>query len=437
MAAVSMRESPDRATASSIPSTSTGARRGSRKYNPAASPAGAYGPQPEEGQYTSSAPRSISNPQPSGQTGRSFSARARDLPNPDLNYTKRKPALETPSVFVESTTPQGLPPVTYPSPNAAMQENEEPSPLPGAAAAPSRSNTVHSTSDQRRDWASDHSPLQKLEVTLTGISKEEKRARVQEAEMRLRERLARQQAERKQTESTVLVPPSSTEPAVQIQSRAGPSSTIKDRKDMTVGNAPIPRQSGGTAVRHSRTVSMNPQYPAVRRGEDAQYARAETAIPPSIGGVPQRSATINEPATKQGPDGQRVTNNRSVSQSIPSREVPAGVATAAAAGAERSETVQTAQDSVESHSRPRRERQTVSFDVPPPTPPPIFEWQNPPIARLGAPDFDFQNLDIDRSKAWWEGGTSNRRKSRALSKDYERPAQKVTGKVIYNGIDTT
>lgn len=44
---------------------------------------------------------------------------------------------------------------------------------------------------QRRDWAPDRSPLQKLEVTLNDISKEEKRARVQEAEMLLRERNAR------------------------------------------------------------------------------------------------------------------------------------------------------------------------------------------------------------------------------------------------------
>ena len=42
-----------------------------------------------------------------------------------------------------------------------------------------------------RDWAPDRSPLQKLEVTLNDISKEEKRARVQEAEMLLRETKAR------------------------------------------------------------------------------------------------------------------------------------------------------------------------------------------------------------------------------------------------------
>jgi hypothetical protein len=60
-----------------------------------------------------------------------------------------------------------------------------------AYAPPSRSNTLQSptyTSDaNRHEWAPDRSPLQKLEVTLGDISKEEKRARVEEAEMMLRE----------------------------------------------------------------------------------------------------------------------------------------------------------------------------------------------------------------------------------------------------------
>ena len=44
-----------------------------------------------------------------------------------------------------------------------------------------------STAVTPSDWAADRSPLQKLEVKLNDISKEEKRARVQEAEQRLRE----------------------------------------------------------------------------------------------------------------------------------------------------------------------------------------------------------------------------------------------------------
>ncbi|EXJ78242.1 hypothetical protein A1O3_09403 [Capronia epimyces CBS 606.96] len=55
------------------------------------------------------------------------------------------------------------------------------------ASAISRSSAYRDEA-HRRDWAPDRSPLQKLEVTLNDISKEEKRARVQEAEMLLRER---------------------------------------------------------------------------------------------------------------------------------------------------------------------------------------------------------------------------------------------------------
>ncbi|KAI1324766.1 hypothetical protein F5Y16DRAFT_287148 [Xylariaceae sp. FL0255] len=44
---------------------------------------------------------------------------------------------------------------------------------------------------QRNMWAADRSPLQKLELTLDGITKEEKRARVEAAERRARERAAR------------------------------------------------------------------------------------------------------------------------------------------------------------------------------------------------------------------------------------------------------
>ncbi|KAI2638385.1 hypothetical protein GGS21DRAFT_436363 [Xylaria nigripes] len=46
---------------------------------------------------------------------------------------------------------------------------------------------------QQKTWAADRSPLQKLELTLGGITKEEKRARVEAAERRLREKAAQVQ----------------------------------------------------------------------------------------------------------------------------------------------------------------------------------------------------------------------------------------------------
>ncbi len=63
-------------------------------------------------------------------------------------------------------------------------------PQSDAAPPPARSNARKSSAghaDAGREWAPDRSPLQKLEVKLNDISKEEKRARVEKAEQRLRE----------------------------------------------------------------------------------------------------------------------------------------------------------------------------------------------------------------------------------------------------------
>lgn len=451
--AAAVRRSPDLANGSSNRPFDGGARRASRKHNPAAPTVvdyerqAAYEALVEEGQYSGSASGNTSNTQPGGQTGRSFSARARDSPSPNLNYTTRKPTLNMPPVRQEeSTTPRGLPPIDYADPNTSLQGNEPSAPLPAAHAGsslpspPSRSNTTQSKSESRRDWASDRSPLQKLEVTLNGISKEEKRARVQEAEMRLRERLAHQKAEREKAESAAMAAPPVAERSIPAQPHAAPEPTRKmEPQDINFGNAPMPRPAGAIAVRHNRAVSMNPQYPAIRTGEAAHYARAEAATQPpgKARSVPQRSVTLSGPVAKQGPPSDRIAHSRSVSRSIPPKAALAMAGTAAVSNAERIETspaARAAQGSVDSQSKPKREKQTVSFNVPPPTPPPIFEWKTAPIARLGASDFDFQHVDLDRGKAWWEGGgTVNRRKSRALPKNYQSPSKKTTGGMVSHG----
>lgn len=70
------------------------------------------------------------------------------------------------------------------SPESRRQHGDE-------ASSPSQSNTRRpsaSGNDPRKEWAVDRSPLQKLEGKLNDISKEEKRARVEEAERLLRKR---------------------------------------------------------------------------------------------------------------------------------------------------------------------------------------------------------------------------------------------------------
>lgn len=366
------------------------------------------------------------NAHSSGQMGRSFSARARDQSENKSNYSARKPVPSSTEELLEESTTRGLPSNSDPSEPRTMPEIQVSSPPPalGVSPSPARSQTTRSGSanGSRRDWASDRSPLQKLEVTLTGISKEEKRARVQEAEIKARERIARKKA---QQEKAALAAAEVHAPPLEAGKSNGRDDTPTDHS-MRNGHADVSsqRKSGNTAVRHSRTDSRNPQYPAIRRPEDARFAQVQAAIPPSAqtGNVPKRSVTVSGPA--QASAGPKITHSRSMSQAGPQpTQAPSALK------ADRINDLSLAplapQDSAESQSKPKN----VSFDVPPPTPPPIFEWRGAQPAQLRASDFDFQTLDINRSKAWWEGGDNkDRRKSRALPKTYRTPAQKLTGK---------
>jgi hypothetical protein len=435
MAAVIMRESPDMANDNSDPQVANGAQRAGRRNRKAPKSDESHN---YEGNEDSNAPHNPKDAHASGKIDRSFSARAQNKPEGNLNYTTRKPLLSS-EPSEESTTPRGLPAESsHLESSTAMPEIQvsSPPPAPGVSSAPARSNTTRSgpANGSRRDWAPDRSPLQKLEVTLTGISKEEKRARVQEAEMKARERIARKKAEQEKADlAAAAAREASTQPTQ--HERQPPSDTDRrsERKEVLVegyrrnghANAPQQRQPENTATRHSRTSSANPQYPAIRRPEDPQFARAEDASPSSakIGSVPKRSVTVSGPA-KPGP-AININHSKSLSQAGPrSMQIPSALRTERANGLSPSPLAP--QDSSESQSRPKN----VSFDVPPPTPPPIFEWRGAQPARLGTCDFDLQNLDINRSKAWWEGGANNdRRKSRALPKNYKTPAQKLTGMI--------
>ncbi|KAJ5393344.1 uncharacterized protein N7487_010985 [Penicillium crustosum] len=440
MAATAMRGSPDMANGSSNPHIANGAQRAQGRRNHKKAPSAESYEHEVEYDEPETAHTNERAAHPSGQD-RSFSARARNQPEGNPNYTTRKPIPPlTSKLSEESTTPRGLPTEPYsPEPSAAMPEIhvQSPPPAPAVSSPPTRSNTTRSVSasDSRRDWASERSPLQKLEVTLTGISKEEKRARVQQAEIKARERMARKKAEQEKAEVMAAVARDASAQRTQPENQPTGASKRNERKEVPIGDAmrnghsaalPKQQQTENTAVRHSRTVSTNPQYPSIRRPEDPQYTRAEAAIPSSakMGNVPRRSVTVSGAAAKPTP-AHNINHSRSMSQ--------AGPRPTQAPGALRAETTgelltapRGPEDSAESQVKPKK--QSVSFNVPPPTPPPIFEWRNAQPARLAAPDFDFQNFDMERSKAWWEGGGSkDRRKSRALPKTYRSPAQKSTG----------
>lgn len=90
-----------------------------------------------------------------------------------------------------SSTPRTLPlHSTEVTPVAAERHSSVPQPPPEVSPPSSQSTAIRRSPlverSQPKEWASDRSPLQKLEVKLGDISKEEKRARVQQAEQRLR-----------------------------------------------------------------------------------------------------------------------------------------------------------------------------------------------------------------------------------------------------------
>lgn len=65
-----------------------------------------------------------------------------------------------------------------------------------ARTQPRKASISEEEAQRRREWAPDRSPLQRLELTLDGITKEEKRARVEEAELVAREAKAGRGGER-------------------------------------------------------------------------------------------------------------------------------------------------------------------------------------------------------------------------------------------------
>ncbi|KAJ5082745.1 hypothetical protein N7532_011788 [Penicillium argentinense] len=354
-----------------------------------------------------SASKTASTAKSTDRAGRSFSARARDLPANDGNYTTRNTTLQAPpGLSDESTTPRGLPPTEYiheSDPGTQPKEDSLPSPEVPAAqasmpASTRRYSSTRSAHAPRKDWASDRSPLQKLE--------KKKRARVQEAEMRARERMARQKIEREKAEAAAAAatpPQPSVEQSIPTKSRAAPGPPRKSERKNVVLDNPTP----------------NVPLAAPRQPESA-------AVPAYRNRAPWAPIRKSWEHTSTENDSQKGSVSQGNSGHVPNVVM----------SDERLETppaARTAQDSVESHSK---KKQTVSFNVPPPTPPPIFEWKNAPIARLSATDFDLQSLDMDRSKAWWEGGgTTNRRKSRALPKNYKTPAQKLTGVTAHKNFE--
>ncbi|KAL9120320.1 MAG: hypothetical protein Q9187_003123 [Circinaria calcarea] len=121
--------------------------------------------------------------------------------NQSSNRPDRQAQQQSPSLPSSSRTDQSSPQATSSTTTPRQQRGSTRAPVLQTATVndPPRSTDVNpllarsvsrhvsaGAAESRSEWAADRSPLQKLEVKLNDISKEEKRARVQEAEQLLR-----------------------------------------------------------------------------------------------------------------------------------------------------------------------------------------------------------------------------------------------------------
>lgn len=394
---------------------------------------------------------------------------------------------------------------------SAPQLSQQTSPM-------SRSNTVRSSRrDEQREWAPERSPLQKLEVTLKDISKEEKRARVEEAEMLLREAKAGRKSrrvtqnraqsspssEKKQRNGTA-PEPSNLEEAGLLRSLSGKqkdrlqrSATVESKKPQTQrspgggrngfdyeeqqpagGYSPPGNKSHAPPNRfeprvgalphatheqliakntkpHNRNWSSDSQGRGAPNGQitprkPTQFQRfaepTTTAQDAHTSSVQRSNSRKPQNQYPRGPNAQAQTKQSGEPEDIQFHQrsaIPHHIAPVSNHGQYKSESNAREPTEPEIHvndeafgpglnnsgDQPQRrelpqpgvgngnsrgKQHTVSFAVPPPTPPPQDEWRTAEVAKLHALDFDLR--DFDAGRAWWEGGGSGSRRKRRESR---------------------
>ncbi|OJD19647.1 hypothetical protein AJ78_00379 [Emergomyces pasteurianus Ep9510] len=441
-------------------------------------------------------------------------------PHVDLqNVTVRKPRNHKRS---EPAPADSIPP---------PQSNDSLSPLSG------RSNSLNQKRDghSRRDWAPEKSPLQKLEFTLKDISKEEKRARVEEAEMLLREAKAGRRSRQMSRDMTPTSQPSTTsrpksiaEPSYledaglirslsnkqrdRLQHSAVIDSTKPDAKRFSkdgrggfdyeqnpqrenIRQLPIQEpvlyehydnpiagrqpgretsdkkpQSADQRMNDATTLQRH-QIPYNRilddQEEDANHHRQTTGIPPpSTSGTVQRSNSrkLQKPLPRNL-NSQLIADPRekprafpppiaSSSTSAPQDTRPPTRHNATSGSKPGSDRLDVKNNSIiphvglglsnttppeptlsASHPQPVRngkgkQQHSVSFAVPPATPPPQSEWKNAGVARLRLADFDLRDVEVD--KPWWDGGGSRKQIRRKSVSSSEKQQQALKMKIKNN-----
>ena len=213
--------------------------------------------------------------------------------------------------------------------------------LSDTASPPARFGTRRTSAsavEERSEWAADRSPLQKLEVKLNDISKEEKRARVQEAEQLLRETKAAKANRMAFRENDPAMDRASSRHVSDTKTRAGSKTsqdqghqrdTVRDTRHGIDYEASRPAPTEGreqmTGQQRYRNTSGPTKYQPASEGISA-LALDQTA-PQSRAVHARRTSTDYPDLSREGGRGVRFQNhnnmNESAEDSMP--ESPVGV----------------------------------------------------------------------------------------------------------------
>ncbi|KAI1425129.1 hypothetical protein F5Y12DRAFT_714598 [Xylaria sp. FL1777] len=154
---------------------------------------------------------------------------------------------------------------------------------------------------QQKMWAADRSPLQKLELTLDSITKEEKRARVEAAERRARERAAQVSKSARAVDHDLPIPERQTSQQAQFGNKVPSGGGEQSYHTVTTDSA----QAIPPAATRYGTLSQDRPEGARHHGLSTQSPRSQIPVPKNrsvsttINGTPQRNLSFRERAATQ------------------------------------------------------------------------------------------------------------------------------------------
>ncbi|EGX89355.1 hypothetical protein CCM_07606 [Cordyceps militaris CM01] len=178
-----------------------------------------------------------------------------------------------------------MPPVNVPSPMAAPTSVGDARPRADDVSGQSRRTSTSATSDRRKKLATNRSPLQNLELTLDSMTKEEKRARVEAAEQRARQRAVNA------TQALTDPPPMSGPVAANDAGTRRPAQESMSRQHVATSAAgPTPRP----ATHHDWTQLLQPNtLPPASTGQQLMEDRGQPRDQPALN-IPQRNLSFKD-----------------------------------------------------------------------------------------------------------------------------------------------